>query len=68
MKNYPDVFASMSPPKFMVMKADRSGFLLFTENELAPLKQAGKIRVEKATAFGGKTMDVTQKPMLIMVE
>ena len=52
----------------MVMKADRSGFLLFTENELAPLKQAGKIRVEKATAFGGKTMDVTQKPMLIMVE
>lgn len=68
MKNYPDFFASLNPPKYMVMKPDRSGFLIFTEEELAPLKKAGKIKIEKATAFGGKTQDMTQKAMLVLVE
>jgi len=67
-KNYPDVFASLSPPKFMVMKADGSGFLLMTAEELEPLKQKGKIKLEKGTAFGGKTQDMTRKNVLRLVE
>ena len=47
---------------------DRLAFLSSTGNELAPSKKAGKIGVEEATAFGGKTLDVAQKPMLIMAE
>jgi hypothetical protein len=67
LKNYPDFFASLTPPKYMVMKKDGT-FVIFTEEELTPLKQAGKIKIENPMAFGGTIMDVTQKPVMVLVE
>jgi hypothetical protein len=51
----------------MVMKKDGT-FVIFTEEELTPLKQAGKIKIENPMAFGGTIMDVTQKPVMVLVE
>lgn len=68
MKNYPDYFSSQSPPKFLVMKSDSSGFLLMTAEELEPLKQSGKIELVKSTAFKGQTIDYSRKPILKLVK
>lgn len=65
MKNYPDFFASYG--KFMVKKSDGT-FELYDEAELAELKKANKIRLERPTAMGGKVQDLTQKPILVLVE
>jgi hypothetical protein len=67
-KNYPDFFAALTPPKYMVMKTDGSSFVVLTGEELEPLKKAGKIKMVQATAFGGKTVDFSQKPVMMMVE
>jgi hypothetical protein len=67
MKNYPDFFASLSPPKYMVKKSDGT-FDLYDDVELAKLKKENKIRLEKPTAMGGRVVDVTQKPVLVLVE
>jgi hypothetical protein len=64
-KNYPDVFATYG--KFMVMKEDGS-FIVFTAEELEPLQKAGKIKLVQPTAFKGKTVDYTQKPIRMLVE
>ena len=45
-KNYPDFFASLNPPKYMVKKSDGS-FDLYDDVELAELKKANRIRVEQ---------------------
>mmetsp|Transcript_27882 Transcript_27882/g.34418 ORF Transcript_27882/g.34418 Transcript_27882/m.34418 type:complete len:192 (+) Transcript_27882:40-615(+) len=67
MKNYPDFFASLSPPKFMVKKPDGT-FALYEADELTELKKAGKIKIEKPMAMGGQVIDVTVKPILVLVE
>lgn len=67
LKNYPDFFASLSPPKYMVMKSDGT-FVIFTDDELKTLKQAGKIKVKQPMAFHGKLTDLTQKPVMMLVE
>lgn len=67
MKNYPDFFASLNPPKYLVMKSDGS-FDVFTDEELNKLKQAGKIQVVMPKAKGGKVTDVTQKPYMLLKE
>lgn len=67
MKNYPDFFASLNPPKFMVKMTDGT-FALYEEDELTALKKAGKIKLEKPKAMGGQVVDVTQKPILVLVE
>ena len=67
MKNYPDFFASLSPPKYMVKKSDGT-FDLYDDVELAKLKKENKIRLEKPTAMGGRVVDVTQKPVLVLVD
>ncbi len=67
MKNYPDFFASLNPPKYMVKKSDGT-FDLYDDVQLAELKRANKIRLEKPTAMGGKVIDYTQKPILVLVE
>jgi hypothetical protein len=67
MKNYPDFFASLSPPKYMVKKSDGT-FNLYDDVELAELKKANRIRLEKATAMGGKVIDYTQKPTMVLVD
>ena len=67
MKNYPDFFASLPVPKYMVKKSDGT-FELFDDAELSELKKAGKIKIERATAMGGKVVDLTQKPMMVLVD
>lgn len=67
MKNYPDFFASLSPPKFMVKMPDGT-FQLYEEEELTNLKKMGKIKLEKPKAMGGQVADITQKPILVLVE
>jgi len=67
MKNFPDFFASLNPPKYLVKQPDGS-FGVYTDAELAELKKLGKITVENPKTKGGKFMDLTQKPMLVLVE
>lgn len=67
MKNFPDFFASLNPPKYLVKQPDGT-FGVYTDAELADLKRMGKITVENPKAKGGKFMDLTQKPMLVLVE
>ncbi len=67
MKNYPDFFASLSPPKYMVKQPDGS-IKLYEEEELTNLKKEGKIKLEKPKAMGGKVADVTQKPIMVLIE
>ena len=67
MKNYPDFFASLTPPKFMVKMPDGT-FGLYEEEELTKLKKEGKIKLEKPKAMGGQVADLTQKPTLVLVE
>jgi hypothetical protein len=67
MKNYPDFFASLSPPKYMVKKSDGT-FELFDDVQLAQLKKANKIKLEKPMTMGGKVQDYTQKPILVLVD
>ena len=66
MKNYPDFFASLNPPKFLVQKPDGT-FGIYTEEELVPLKKAGRIRVQQPKTMGGKVTDLTQKPIMVLL-
>eukprot|EP00979_Chaetoceros_neogracilis_P002887 scaffold478_cov235-Chaetoceros_neogracile.AAC.4 len=66
-KNYPDFFASLSPPKYMVKKSDGT-FNLYDDVELSELKKANRIKMERPTAMGGKVLDLTQKPVMVLVE
>lgn len=65
MKNYPDWFATVG--KTMVKKPDGT-FMVVDDAELQSLKASGKITVEYAAAMGGKTRDLTQKPILLLKE
>lgn len=67
MKNYPDFFASLSPPKYLVKKSDGT-FDLLDDVQLAELKKANRIKLEKPMAMGGKVQDLTQKPILVLVD
>ena len=51
----------------MVMKSDGT-FVIFTDDELKTLKQAGKIKVKQPMAFHGKLTDLTQKPVMMLGE
>ena len=51
----------------MVMKEDGT-FLIMSEDELATLRKAGKIKMVTPTAFKGQTLDYTQKPIRMVVE
>jgi len=65
MKNYPDVFAVSD--KRMVKKMDGS-FALFSAVEVKELTQEGKISIEYPMSKGGRIMDLTQKPVLVLNE
>jgi hypothetical protein len=64
-KNYPDFFASLSTPKYMVKTGDGT-FQLFDDAELLQLKKEGRITLERPTAMGGKVTDLTQKPIMVL--
>ncbi len=65
MKNYPDVFNVYD--KKMVKKSDGS-FALFTAAEVEDLRLAGKLKLEYPTSKGGRIADLTQKPIMVMVD
>ena len=67
MKNYPDFFASLSPPRYIIKKQDGT-FMTVTDSELSELKKANKIKIENARAMNGKVVDYTQKPIMVLVE
>ena len=67
MKNFPDFFASLNPPKYLVKQPD-GAFGVYTDAELSGLKKAGRIKVETAMAKGGKYADLTQKPIMVLVD
>jgi len=68
MKNYPDYFSALTPPRFLVKKPDGS-FEVYTENELTALKKAGKIAIEQPPkVMGGKVTDFSQKSILVLKE
>lgn len=67
MKNYPDYFAALNPPKYLVKKPDGS-FALYTDAELTVLQNANKIKIENPMAMGGKVLDLSQKPIMVLVE
>jgi hypothetical protein len=65
MKNYPDWFASVG--KNMIKKPDGT-FMVVDDAELQKLKNENKVGLEYATSMGGRVMDLTQKPILILKE
>ncbi len=65
MKNYPDVFAVSD--KRLVMKKDGS-FALFSPEEVREMTQSGKITIKHPTTKGGRVSDLTQKPVLVLVD
>lgn len=67
-KNFPDFLASLNPPKYLVKQPDGK-FVVYDDREISQLKAAGKIRLEKPLAKGGKIgYDVTQKPIMVQIE
>jgi len=67
MKNFPEFFASLNPPKYLVKQPDGT-FGVYTDDELSELKKSGRIKVENPKAKGGKFADLTQKPIMVLVE
>jgi hypothetical protein len=65
MKNYPDFFASVG--KSMIKKPDGT-FMLVDDSELQKLKDQNKIGIEYATTKGGRVVDLTQKPIMVLKE
>mmetsp|Transcript_20436 Transcript_20436/g.37518 ORF Transcript_20436/g.37518 Transcript_20436/m.37518 type:complete len:184 (+) Transcript_20436:50-601(+) len=63
MKNYPDVFAASG--KRMVKKMDGS-FVLYSPEEVKDLTDEGKITIEYPKSKGGRILDLTQKPVLVL--
>ena len=67
-KNFPDFLASLNPPKYLVKQPDGK-FVVYDDRELSQLKAAGKIKLERPLAKGGKIgYDLTQKPIMVQVE
>ncbi|KAL7517319.1 hypothetical protein ACHAWX_002249, partial [Stephanocyclus meneghinianus] len=65
MKNYPDVFALSD--KRMVMKQDGT-FALFSAEEVKNLTKSGLIKNEYPKTKGGRVADLTQKPVLVLMD
>ena len=51
----------------MIKKPDGT-FMVVSELEADKLKRSGKLTFEVPTAMGGKIMDYTQKPILMLKE
>ena len=67
-KNFPDFLASLNPHKYLVKQPDGK-FVVYDDRELSQLKAAGKIKLERPLAKGGKIgYDLTQKPIMVQVE
>ena len=65
MKNYPDVFAVSD--KQLIKKMDGS-FALYSSEEVQQLSRQGKIQMEYPKSKGGRIVDLTQKPIKVLVE
>jgi hypothetical protein len=66
MKNYPDFFGSIG--KVMIKKASDNTFIIVSLQEAEQMKLDGRLALEIPKARGGKIVDLTQKPILILKE
>ena len=66
MKNYPDFFGSIG--KVMIKKSSDNTFIVVSQMEAEQMKLDGKLSLEIPKARGGKIVDLTQKPILILKE
>jgi hypothetical protein len=66
MKNYPDFFGSIG--KVMIKKSSDNTFIVVSLQEAEQMKLDGKLALEVPKARGGKIVDLTQKPILILKE
>lgn len=65
MKNYPDFFQTLG--KTLIKKPD-GGFIAVSDAELTQLKQQNKLTTQMPKAMGGRVVDLTQKPILMLKE
>ena len=66
-KNYPGWFEAVG--KTMIQKESDVTFIVVDDTELAKLKAENKISVlQTPKTMGGRIVDVTQKPMLVLKE
>jgi hypothetical protein len=66
MKNYPDFFNSIG--KVMIKKSSDNTFFIVSLQEAEQMKLSGKLTYEVPMTRGGKVVDYTQKPVLILRE
>mmetsp|Transcript_3945 Transcript_3945/g.5199 ORF Transcript_3945/g.5199 Transcript_3945/m.5199 type:complete len:174 (-) Transcript_3945:81-602(-) len=66
MKNYPDWFQSVG--KTLVKKASDGTFLALDAKEVEALQKANKLTLEIPKSLGGRIVDLTQKPILVLRE
>jgi hypothetical protein len=66
MKNYPDVFA-VSDRK-LVRRVKDGSYALYMPKEVRGLTNLGKIRMEYPRSKGGRIADLTQRPVLVLVD
>lgn len=64
MKNYPDYFKTLNPPRTLVQKRSDGSFLALTDDEINTLRRSNKIGTSMAKTMGGRVTDLTQKPVL----
>ena len=64
-KNYPDFFATID--KTLIKKADGT-FMLVSAPELEALRKGGKLIMAIPKTKGGKMVDYTQKPIMLLKE
>jgi hypothetical protein len=66
MENYPDVFAVSN--RKMVRRAKDGSYALCMPEEVRELTNDGKIKMGYLRSKGGRIADLTQRPVLVLVE
>eukprot|EP00522_Entomoneis_paludosa_P015522 CAMPEP_0172445356 /NCGR_PEP_ID=MMETSP1065-20121228/5189_1 /TAXON_ID=265537 /ORGANISM="Amphiprora paludosa, Strain CCMP125" /LENGTH=178 /DNA_ID=CAMNT_0013196159 /DNA_START=40 /DNA_END=576 /DNA_ORIENTATION=+ len=64
MKNYPDWFQTVG--KTLVKKESDGTFVALDDKEVAALQRDNKLTLETAKSMGGRVVDYTQKPILVL--
>eukprot|EP00523_Entomoneis_sp_CCMP467_P016115 CAMPEP_0168776422 /NCGR_PEP_ID=MMETSP0725-20121227/6029_1 /TAXON_ID=265536 /ORGANISM="Amphiprora sp., Strain CCMP467" /LENGTH=179 /DNA_ID=CAMNT_0008826101 /DNA_START=81 /DNA_END=620 /DNA_ORIENTATION=- len=66
MKNYPDWFQAAG--KTLIKKQSDGTFVAVDDAELESLKRDNRLTLETAKSMGGRVVDYTQKPILVLKE
>ena len=64
MKNYPDWFQTVG--KTLVRKESDGTFVALSDDEMAELRRKNLLTFEIPKSMGGRVIDYTQKPVLIL--